>query len=160
MPPVAPLVPPAEGGVVEPPVAFSPPVPPAAPVSLAGSSVVLASGLVPPVSDDGASVDSVGVVELASLPVPAACELVLLVVVLDVDLLACRSADVSLLGLISGVLLGGESETLLPPQAATPSELAPSTRLSASAVARGERFEGRTRGVPVTSPVGPCGART
>jgi hypothetical protein len=110
---------------------------------------------VPPVSEgEVAPVDSLGVEE-PSLP----WALDFVVEVVEVDLLAWRSAEVSFGGVISGVLLGAVLDTLLPPHAARPRELTHSIAASTSTAARGERL-GRRAGVRVTSPTEPSCGRT
>ncbi len=117
-------------------------VPPAA---LLSEDSELSSEPVPPDSplepDDSSLPVLVGVVELVD------------VVDVEVVSVASFSAEVSLGGVISGVLLGTASETLLPPQAESPR---PQRRIRALAPSAIRRLR---RGAPLTRPRGPCAGR-
>lgn len=98
-------------------------VPPAAPLSL----------------EEELSLDSPpsSVLEDDPVPlVPVVPVAVVAVVEVEVVSVASFSAEVSLGGVISGVLLGVASDTLVPPHAVTPSEARSIRALAASAVRR------------------------
>jgi hypothetical protein len=103
---------------------------------------------VPPeasLSPDELSLDSPPSSVLEDDPVPLAPVVpVAVVAVVDVEVVsvASFSAEVSLGGVISGVLLGVTSDTLVPPHAVTPSEATSIRALAASAIRR-ERCEAR-----------------
>jgi hypothetical protein len=123
-----PVAPPELGGA--PPPAFSPPV-----ASLDFGLVASVPAAAPPVSEAGGSLSADGLAVVASPPPAAACE-ELLVEVFELEALPWRSAEVSFGGVISGVLFGVATETLLPPQAASATAAATSTSASGSRLER------------------------
>jgi hypothetical protein len=100
---------------------------------------------VPPeasLSPDELSLDSPPSSLLEVEPVPVVEVVAVAVVDVEVVSVASFSADVSFGGVISGVLLGVTSDTLVPPHALTPSEARSIRALAASAIRR-ERCGGR-----------------
>ena len=118
-------------------------VPPAA---LLSEDAELSSEPVPP--------DSPAELEDSLLPVVVGVVDVVAVVDVEVVSVASFSADVSLGGVISGVLLGTASETELPPHAVKPLPQRRTRALAASAMAR-VRF-----GPSLTRPEDPCAGCT
>jgi hypothetical protein len=113
---------------------------------------------VPPeasLSPDELSLDSPPSSVLEDDPVPVGPVVPAAVAVVDVEVVsvASFSAELSLGGVISGVLLGVASDTLVPPHALTPSEATSIKALAASAIRRGRC------GARLTRRVDPSGER-